>query len=61
MCALKVKADKKTTEVAKGEGTALEDMPNVVEKMSRLTRNSLIVGQLHNLLFGGHAKVGIGQ
>lgn len=53
-----VKEDKKATDIAKGKGTALEDIPNVAEKLGRLTRNSLLVGQLHNLLFGGKAKVG---
>lgn len=48
---------KKTLQVPKGKGTALEDMPNVASKLGRLTRNSPIVGHLHNLIFGGKAKV----
>ncbi|CAN0200462.1 unnamed protein product, partial [Laminaria digitata] len=47
---------KKTHEIAKGGGTALEDIPNVAAKMSRLTRNSPLVALLHSLLFGGKAK-----
>ena len=52
-----MKDDSKPAEIAKGKGTALEDIPNVVEKLGRLTRNSLLVGLLHNLVFGGQAKV----
>lgn len=52
-----VQGDKKVMKVLKGEGTALEDIPNVAERFSRLTRNSPIVAQLHNLVFGGKAKV----
>ena len=48
---------KKAHEIPKGGGTPLEDIPNVASKMSRLTRNSPLVGQLHSLLFGGKAKV----
>lgn len=44
-------------EIAKGAGSALEDIPNVAEKLGRLTRNSHMVGLLHNLLFGGKMKV----
>lgn len=54
---LKVKDDSKPAEIPKGKGTALEDIPNVAEKLGRLTRNSPLVGLLHNLVFGGKAKV----
>ena len=55
---LKVKDGSKPAEIAKGKGTALEDIPNVAEKLGRLTRSSPLVGLLHNLVFGGKAKVG---
>ncbi|CAN0103274.1 unnamed protein product [Hapterophycus canaliculatus] len=51
-----MKEEKKAMDVAQGKGTALEDIPNVSEKLGRLTRNSLLVGLLHNLIFGGKAK-----
>lgn len=44
-------------EIAKGAGSALEDIPNVAEKLGRLTRNSHMIGLLHTLLFGGRMKV----
>lgn len=48
---------KRPQEFEAGKGTALSDMPNVVERLSKVTRVAPVVGQLYNLFYGGVGKV----